>query len=95
MAVEKEVRGGHQYFVKFGRNNMSCMEARDMWKVMGQCRSDPVAHRPRTTTTNIKDCENTVDSKKTKADEADHDEGPEELENAETEASEVGREDGD
>ena len=36
VAVEKPVRNGHQYFLKFGRNNMTCTEAKEIWKTMGK-----------------------------------------------------------
>ena len=36
VAVETPVRNGRQYFLKFGRKNMTCTEAREMWKTMGK-----------------------------------------------------------
>ena len=62
---------------------MTCTEAREMWKTMGKSEQTQWRTKAEDYNKNIKDCENTA------ADEADHDEGPEELEGVETEAVEV------
>ena len=88
MAVENPVRNGHQYVLKFGRKNMTCTEARDMWKTMGKSEQTQWRTKAEDYNKKIKDCENTA------ADEADHGEGPEELEGFETEAVELDLGDG-
>ena len=88
MAVGKPIRTGHQYFLKFGRKNMTCTEAKEMWKTMGKSEQTHWRTKAKDYNKKIKDCE------KTTADEADHDEGLEELEGVETEAVEVDPGDG-
>ena len=88
MAFEKPVRNWHQYFVKFGRNSMTCTEAREMWKTMGKSEQTQWRTKAEDYNKKINDSENAA------ADEADHDGGPEELEGVETEAVEVDPGDG-